>query len=188
MTDLLANSDASIKVVRNIELRKFHDSRGSLFEMIRNEWVPETAPIQWNAVASKKNVIRGFHVHPNHTDYLVCILGTFTIKMRDLREKSPTYLLYQEVEMDAENPRALVIPPGVGHGFEFEYPSYYCYGIDSYWSLKDEFDCRYDDEELGIQWSLKTPLLSDRDNHSGTFSKLQEQLGPFQKFMCNNLV
>ena len=166
----------NINGVKILNLTKYDDSRGSLFEMYRNEWITKKQPIQWNIVHSKPNVIRGFHVHPNHADYLVCASGKFTIKMRDLRTKSSTYLQFQEVTLNSENPSALVIPPGVGHGFEFTVYAHVCYGLSSYWSLAEELDCRFDDKNLDIKWSVKKPLLSDRDNKSGSYQELIKML------------
>ncbi len=66
------------------------DSRGVFLEMFRQEWGVGGDLIQWNAVHSAPNVLRGVHVHANHVDYLIPIAGTLLLGLHDMRTQSPT--------------------------------------------------------------------------------------------------
>lgn len=162
--------------VKVVELKKFKDQRGSLFEMYRKSWDSGIDPIQWNIVHSVASTIRAFHVHIIHFDYLVCVQGQFYIAVKDLRKHSPTYLQNRIILVDANSPSALVIPPGVGHGFEFHNDTITCYGIDTYWEDDPELDCRFDETDLGIDWSFSNPLLSERDDKSKSFNELIQNM------------
>jgi dTDP-4-dehydrorhamnose 3,5-epimerase len=174
--------------VKIVELTKYRDSRGSLFEFYRENWPLGLTPIQWNAVQSVPNTIRGFHVHPHHYDFLVCIVGNFIINIKDLRKTSQSYLESRCIKLDSENPRALVIPPGVGHGFEFHVNTVVCYSMDYYFEKDKELDCRFDDKDLNINWSFVKPNLSERDDKSTRFKKLINDLEPFQNKFTNDIL
>ena len=145
------------------ELTPHRDDRGTFTELFRLEWETGVQPIQWNAVRSRPGVLRGVHVHPVHGDYLTVVSGRATIGLRDLRPDSPTHGLATAVELDAERPRAITIPPGVAHGFHFPVESLHIYSVSHYWDLADELGCRWDDPRLEIPWDPGEPHISPRD-------------------------
>ncbi|HCK84286.1 MAG TPA: dTDP-4-dehydrorhamnose 3,5-epimerase [Hyphomonadaceae bacterium] len=160
--------------VRTTKLAPNRDHRGTFTELFRREWVTGTDSIQWNVVTSHAGVLRGFHVHPQHTDYLAVVSGKMLLGLRDLRRKSPTFGLAGLYELDAERPAGWTIPPGVGHGFFFPVPTVTVYSVDRYWSKDDELACRWNDRDLGIDWPVKDPLLSPRDAAAGTLAQMIE--------------
>jgi dTDP-4-dehydrorhamnose 3,5-epimerase len=159
--------------VRLHELEPHADERGVFTEVFRDSWQLEVAPVQWNVVRSDANVLRGVHVHHRHSDYLTLVAGRATIGLSDLREGSPTAGLGAAVELAAESPAALIIPPGVAHGFYFPEASVHMYAVSHDWDPSDELGCRWDDPELGIAWPCDEPLISPRDRALGTLSDLR---------------
>ena len=150
------------------------DERGIFTELYRASWEPGVAPVQWNAVRSEANVLRGVHAHLRHTDYLTLALGRATIGLHDLRGGSPTEGLGTTVELHAGEPAALVIPVGVAHGFYFHEPSLHVYAVSHEFDPADELGCRWDDPTLGISWPCSTPLVSSRDRDLGSLSELRD--------------
>jgi dTDP-4-dehydrorhamnose 3,5-epimerase len=159
--------------VRLRELAPHGDERGVFTELFRDSWQLEVAPVQWNVVRSDANVLRGVHVHNRHADYLTLVGGRATIGLSDLREGSPSEGLGTTVELVADAPAALVIPPGVAHGFYFPEPSIHVYAVSHEWDPSDELGCRWDDPELRIAWPCDEPLVSPRDDALGTLSDLR---------------
>ena len=149
------------------------DSRGVFTELFRDSWGLGVAPVQWNAVRSGSNVLRGVHAHWRHADYLTVVGGRAAIGLHDLREGSPTEGVGAVVELDAEAPAGLSIPPGVAHGFYFHEPSLHVYAVSHEWDPEDELGCRWDDPELDLAWPCSAPLLSDRDRGLGPLSALR---------------
>jgi dTDP-4-dehydrorhamnose 3,5-epimerase len=149
------------------------DDRGSLVELWRTSWGMLNAA-QWNASRSQAGVLRGVHVHPRHADYLVVISGRMVVGLRDLRDGARTTAL---VELDGTHPEALVITPGVAHGFWFPEPSWHCYAVDHEFDPADELGCRFDDPDLGIPWPSDDVTLSERDRKLPPLAKLQEHVG-----------
>jgi dTDP-4-dehydrorhamnose 3,5-epimerase len=158
------------------ELKTHADHRGDLTELFRAEWQIGPAPVQWNFVGSRKNVLRGVHVHSRHDDYLIVLQNRMLLGLKDLRRDSPTHNLACIVELEGERLSAIHIPHGVAHGFYFPSDALYIYAVSSYWDLADELRCRWDDPELGLSWPTESPLLSDADNSAGTLSAMKRDL------------
>ena len=152
------------------------DHRGTFTEIFREEWDTGVRPIQWNAVASEARTLRGVHVHDRHTDYLVLLRGRASIGLMDLRPGSPTMGWSGMVESSREQLQALVIPPGVAHGFYFPQPSLHLYSTSEYWDPPRELGCRWDDPALGLRWPDDDPVVSIRDAGLGSLSELSEAL------------
>lgn len=139
------------------------DRRGVFLEAFRASWGTDIEPVQWNAVHSCENVLRGVHVHRSHADYLTVLSGNLLLGLRDIRADSPTNGNAAMLEISAVQPLAVTIPPGVAHGFYFPEPSIHLYAVSHYWDPADELGCRFDDDGLGLDWPSKSPLLSVRD-------------------------
>jgi dTDP-4-dehydrorhamnose 3,5-epimerase len=149
------------------------DDRGIFTELFRDSWSLEVKPVQWNAVSSVANVLRGVHAHWRHADYLTVRVGRATVGLHDLRQGSATEGLGATVELRADRPAALVVPPGVAHGFYFHEASLHIYAVDHEWDPTDELGCRWDEPELGVDWPCVEPLLSPRDAALGSLSELR---------------
>ena len=66
--------------------------------------------------------------------------------------------------MSAENKKQLYIPKGFAHGFltvtddvEVQYK------VDEFYSKENDRSIRYDDPEIGIDWGIENPILSEKD-------------------------
>ena len=161
---MAVSQDTELTGVRVVPLTAHADDRGEFVEVFRDEWPLDLRPVQWNAVRSQAGVLRGVHVHVTHHDYLTVLAGTLVLGLHDLRPDSPTAGRSTLLTLEADNPSAVAIPPGVCHGFWFPEPSVHLYGVDRYWNVEDELGCRYDDPALGLDWPLDAaPLLSERD-------------------------
>jgi dTDP-4-dehydrorhamnose 3,5-epimerase len=106
-------------------------------------------------------------------DYLTLAVGRATIGLHDLRAESPTEGLATTVELDADEPAALVIPVGVAHGFYFHATSVHVYAVSHEFDPADELGCRWDDPDLHIDWPRPEPLISPRDWGLGSLNELR---------------
>lgn len=161
-----------ISDVRLIPLRSNPDDRGALTEVFRSEWLSEGGFVQWNAVQSAPNVVRGVHVHREHCDYLVVLEGRTEVWLRDLRTDSASCDVVEHVELTGVESCAILVPPGVAHGVASLSPSWLLAGESRYWSVDDELRCRWDDPGLGFSWRVDAPTLSAQDRGAGSFADL----------------
>jgi dTDP-4-dehydrorhamnose 3,5-epimerase len=154
------------------ELTPHADDRGVFTELYRVSWRLGIEPVQWNAVCSRENVLRGVHAHWRHEDYLTLVSGSATIGFYDLRPRSETEGHATTITLAANTPRAITLPPGVAHGFFFHEPSIHVYSVSHDWDMADELGCRWDDPALGISWPCSDPVLSERDRGLGSLAEL----------------
>ncbi len=147
-----------------VDLTSYADERGSVAEVYRQSWLPAAGPvIQANLSISRPGVLRGLHFHREQSDYWIPVAGTAFVGLYDLRQGSPTQGAKGELRIGDDERRALLIPPGVAHGFFAESDLRLLYFVDAYYTGQDEFGLAWDDPDVGIAWPSREPVLSERD-------------------------
>src|SRR3978361_931019 len=102
--------------VRLYSLKPPRDDRGSVVWVYRDTWELGCRAVQFNALISAAGVLRGVHVHVRHVDHMALLSGRMVVGLHDMRPASPTVGASCLLELDADAPRAVVVPPGVAHG------------------------------------------------------------------------
>ena len=119
--------------------------------------------VQANVSISRPGVLRGLHFHREQSDYWCPVAGSAFVGLYDLRRGSPTEGRKVEFRIGDDAPQAVLIPPGVAHGFYAETDLQLLYFVDAYFTGEDEFGLAWDDPEVGIAWPTRNPVLSERD-------------------------
>lgn len=132
--------------------------------------------VQWNFVTSRAGTLRGVHAHARHSDYLSVLDGEMLVGLHDMRPAAATFRRSALVSMHGATPSAIVIPPGVAHGFFSPGASAHAYAVDHYWDPADELGCRWDDPALDLAWPIDRPLLSPRDREAPGYAALADAL------------
>jgi dTDP-4-dehydrorhamnose 3,5-epimerase len=112
--------EGEIRDVVVYPLRKFYDDRGWLAELFRHDDLDEEFyPVMSYISFTQPGVQRGPHEHVDQAD-LFCFLGPSTFKMRmwDNRHDSPTYNYLMTLLIGEDDPRAVIVPKGVVHGYK----------------------------------------------------------------------
>jgi len=153
-----------------IEPQVFGDARGFFYESYnKGKWQEagiQADFIQTNVSRSARGVLRGLHYQwPNPQGKLVSVLdGEVYDVAVDIRRGSPTLGQSVGVMLTAENHRHFWVPEGFAHGFcvlsEFATFTYQCTAL---YDAKADAGIRWNDADLGIDWPLSAPLLSDKD-------------------------
>lgn len=154
-----------------IETRIFRDARGFFMETYKQPDFAEHGIserfVQDNCSHSARGVVRGLHYQLNpHAQgkLLTAVQGEIFDVAVDIRRGSPTYGEWVGEVLAAGNGRMLYIPPGFAHGF--------CVLSESatlIYKCTDTFDpqCErgiiWNDADIGIDWPVKNPILSERD-------------------------
>jgi len=156
-----------------IEPRVFKDSRGWFFESysVRNVeplGIKDVFVQDNHSYSAKKGVIRGLHyqVPPFDQSKLIrCTAGSVLDVAVDIRHGSPNYAKWFGVVLSAENKKQLYIPRGFAHGFlTLEDDTEIQYKVDNFYSAEHDRGIRYDDRDIGIEWGVDSPLLSEKDS------------------------
>ena len=153
-----------------LEPQVFGDARGFFYESY-NEAKYRAAGVdhrfvQSNVSRSARGVLRGLHYQwPNPQGKLVSVLeGEVYDVAVDIRLGSPTFGRSIGVMLTADNHRHFWVPEGFAHGFcvlsEFATFTYQCTAL---YDAKADAGVRWNDADLGIDWPLSAPLLSDKD-------------------------
>jgi dTDP-4-dehydrorhamnose 3,5-epimerase len=114
-----------IITIEGIQIKKLvvrKDNRGFLMEILRGsdkEKVDGPNKFgQFYLSTVYPAVIKGKHLHKLQTDHLTVISGHGVIHLHDERDGSPTRGRKMAVECGEENPKMVVIPPGIWHSTE----------------------------------------------------------------------
>lgn len=161
-----------------IEPHIFSDDRGFFFESYHRERYSHLGVknefLQDNLSYSVKNTLRGLHYQQPHAQAkLVQVLSgeVFDVAV-DIRAGSPTFGQWEGVILSSENKKQFFIPKGFAHGFcVLSDTAIFSYKCDDFYAPDCEGGILWSDPDLGIDWPVKAPLLSDKD---GRFTCLKD--------------
>ena len=155
----------------------FKDDRGYFLESYNNkklEQVIRTNFVQENESLSYKNVLRGLHfqIPPYSQAKLVRVIkGSILDIAIDLRKKSPTYGQHFKIVLNGNNKKQLFIPIGFAHGFLcLENETILNYKCSNYYHQESEKSIIWNDPDLGIDWGIENPILSEKDKLAENFT------------------
>lgn len=152
--------------------RVFGDNRGWFMESYSKRTLEEIGItddfIQDNrSFSAEKGTLRGLHCQTDpmaQTKLLTCLKGEIMDIAVDIREGSPTYKKWVAVKLTAENKKAFYIPAGCLHGFvSLSDDVEVMYKVDNFYSPENDRSIRFDDPELGVEWNVENPILSQKD-------------------------
>lgn len=158
--------------------RRFEDERGLFFESFNHKLFSEFVGqeinfVQDNESWSKSGVVRGLHLQapPYAQGKLVRVVkGKVYDVAVDIRHNSPTYGKWVGIELSRENGKVFWIPEGFAHGFvSLEDDSVFQYKCTNYYHKDSEMAIRWDDQDLGINWQVENPVLSEKDEEAESF-------------------
>ncbi|MBM3666311.1 MAG: dTDP-4-dehydrorhamnose 3,5-epimerase [Actinobacteria bacterium] len=153
------------------------DERGFFVETFRASWIEElrlgVELVQRNHSRSVGPVLRGIHMQREQAKLVRCARGRIWDVAVDLRPGSPSFRRWEGYELDDVSHRQLFIPDGFGHGFcVLSDEADVEYGLSSYHDPGLERGIAWDDPEIGIEWPIADPLLSERDRSAPRLAEL----------------
>ena len=162
-----------------IKGKRFPDDRGFFSEMYKEKlFADNQIPhfVQDNMSESKAGVVRGLHwqAEPFGQGKLVtCITGSIIDVAVDVRPNSPHYGKHVAVKLDSREAISLWVPVGFAHGFQsLENATRVFYKVTNYWNKESERALNPLDPALGIQWSKKDFILSEKDAEAPNFESI----------------
>ncbi|WP_339060914.1 dTDP-4-dehydrorhamnose 3,5-epimerase [Tepidibacillus marianensis] len=167
--------ETKIDGVKIIEPTVFDDNRGFFMESYNDRIFKDLGLdfkfIQDNHSLSRETgVIRGLHYQLNskaQTKLVRVVSGAIYDVVVDIRKNSSTFGQWLGVILSEDNHRQLLVPKGFAHGFCTLVPNTQVqYKVDEYYSKEHDRGILWNDPEIGIDWPITTPILSDKDqNH-----------------------
>jgi dTDP-4-dehydrorhamnose 3,5-epimerase len=166
-----------------IEPAVYGDERGFFVETYsRERWRQlgvDAEFVQQNQSRSSRGTLRGIHfqTEPGQAKLLRCARGEILDVVVDLRRDSPTYGQWESHVLDDVAHRQLFIPVGFGHGFAvLSDVADVAYQVSSYYDPATEAGIAWDDPDVGVEWGIAEPLLSERDKVAPRLSEIAGEL------------
>jgi dTDP-4-dehydrorhamnose 3,5-epimerase len=148
----------------------YQDSRGWFFEFYKEEAFHKagitTRFVQENQSFSKKGVIRGLHLQlpPFEQAKLVAVIsGKVLDVVVDLRKGSKTFGQVYKCLLEGDRHNMLMVPEGFAHGFVALEDSVFFYKCSNFYNKESETGILWSDPELNIDWSIDSPIISEKD-------------------------
>ena len=155
--------------VQLISLRTLADARGSFVKTFARS-VFDAAGVAFDFreefySISHRNVVRGMHFQApphDHAKLVYCASGAVLDVLVDLR-RGPGQGRVESTVLRGDEPRALLVPSGVAHGFmALEEGSLMVYKTTSEYAASHDAGIRWD--SIGFDWGVESPIVSERDS------------------------
>ena len=168
-----------------VEPKVFGDERGFFMESYNaGRYAEAGLPdrfVQDNLSFSRRGVLRGLHFqNPQPQGKLVSVLQgeVFDVAV-DIRVGSPTFGRWTGATLSAENKRQFYVPPDFAHGFVVTSDvALFFYKCTDYYAPASEGSVLWDDPEIGIEWPIESPTLSEKDRAASPLREMPENALP----------
>jgi dTDP-4-dehydrorhamnose 3,5-epimerase len=165
-----------------LNIDHFQDERGFFIESWnKRDFTEAGLPhefVQDSHSRSRYGVLRGLHYQDMRAPLaklVRCTVGRILDAAVDLRMSSPTFGKAFTIELTAENKTQLFVPIGFAHGFatlsdvcEVQYKQ------TDYYQPSCEAGITWNDPEVAIDWPIKNPVLSRRDQSQMSLKQYRE--------------
>jgi len=156
----------------------FKDERGFFVEEFRADQFAELGLpqkfVQENHSGSVKDVLRGLHFQwePPMGKLMRVLQGKAFLLSVDIRKNSPTLGEWFGLEVSSVDRRQLWAPAGFARGFcvlsDYAEIQYLCTGV---YNSRCESGILWSDPDIGIEWPVKNPILSKKDDGAQTLKE-----------------
>ena len=177
----------SIPEVLLLSPHVFRDERGYFFESYNQRSWSEAGVactfVQDNSSLSKKGTLRGLHaqVRTPQAKLIRVLEGVIFDVAVDIRRGSPTFGQWAGAYLTAKGFEQLFLPEGFAHGFCVVSDSArIAYKVTDFYDPGGEISIAWNDPEIGIEWPIDAPLLSDKDHSAARLADLKDALPHWQ--------
>lgn len=170
--------ETSIPGLLVLERPIFKDDRGFFREIVHKDELEAMIKkpfngVQLNHSRSEPRVIRGLHAE-NWNKIIVPVTGEAFLAIVDIRPDSPTFAKVETFIVNDQNRISLFIPEGLANSVCVlgNTAVDYFYLVDAYYDGTDTRAVVWNDTDLNIDWPIKDPIISDRDQNNPTLRQL----------------
>ena len=167
--------ETKINGLKLIRSTVYKDNRGFLRETFRKNIVMnENFPFDIMSF-SKKNVLRGLHFQSKNSQAKIITVtyGKIMDVAVDLRKNSPTFGKYFSIIISHKDDFSFYIPKNFAHGFlSLSNNTIVNYKCTDFYDPKDQHTIIWNDKNLNINWNIKKPIVSKKDENGVFFKSL----------------
>lgn len=162
----------------------FNDQRGYFFESYREDWLSFGRAghgwVQDNQSFSQKGTVRGLHFQRGEyaqAKLVRVIHGKVLDVAVDLRTGSATFGKHFSTILDVGKNNLLYVPKGFAHGFSVLEDAIFVYKCSNYYHKDSEGGILWNDPDLGIDWMVDSPIISEKDTLWPTLKEFSQREG-----------
>jgi len=157
---------ANIEGVSKIVLDTFQDFRGEIWTLYSKEYCDYNF-VSDKITISRFGVLRGFHGDTHTVKLVSCLSGQFQFAIADVRSDSKTYGNIQTYLISDNEPAVVVVPAGCvnAHLCLSDKCVFYYKWSEEYKGPESQVTVAWNDPDIGVDWVIKSPILSERDKH-----------------------
>lgn len=148
-----------IEGVKEKQLTRYHDDRGYFAEIVRDDEKLLARFGQCSITKTYPNIIKAFHWHKKQDDLWFCVSGNLQTVLYDRRPRSKTKGETAVFYLGEDNPKIILIPKGVAHGYRVlgSKPAVLVYFTTKSYDPNnpDEERIPFDDPSIGFDWQIK---------------------------------
>lgn len=159
-----------------IEPEIHRDQRGSFTEIYHEEKFKAAGIrgrfVQDNRSHSRRGTLRGLHYQVSRPQgkLVWALSGEIYDVVVDIRIQSPTFMKWFGLILSEENMLGLYIPPNFAHGYSvLSNEADFFYKCTDFYAPSLERSIRWNDPELGIDWPVQNPIVSEKDARAPLF-------------------
>lgn len=178
--------ERKLKGVFEIDLESQEDHRGFFMRTyddtvfrdygLHQNWVQEN-----HSYSKKKGTLRGLHFQfPPHaeTKLVRALGGEVCLVFVDLRKGLSTFGQWDSIILSEVNKKMLYIPKGLALGMcTLTDNCTLLYKMGDYYTPESQGVIKWDDPDIGIDWPVDNPILSEKDSGGGSFKEFVEAYG-----------
>ncbi len=161
-----------------IEPRVFEDDRGFFVETFQKARFQEAGLecrfVQDNHTRSRGGTLRGLHYQLRRPQgkLVGVVRGEIFDVAVDLRRSSATFGQWFGVRLSGPTRRMVYLPPGLAHGFcVVSDVADVVYNCTDYYDPEDEHTILWNDPQLAIDWPIRGPIISEKDERGLPFAQ-----------------
>ena len=177
--------DSELTGIKILTPQIHKDDRGYFFESFNSEDFKNIGlPIKFsqdNQALSKKGTLRGLHYQLKYPQgkLVRVIKGEVFDVAVDIRRGSPTFGKYMGYSLSDKNNKIMYIPEGFAHGYVvLSETAIFQYKCTDLYHPEDEYGLLWNDIDLNIEWSVKNPILSQKDVNLPTLKLIDKKYLP----------
>ena len=150
--------------VVKIGLDTFRDYRGEIWTLYEERFSDDVF-VADKITISRFGVLRGFHGDPYTAKLISCLSGQFQLAVVDTRDNSPSYGNVETYLITDNEPAVVLVPAGCinAHLSLSDKCVFYYKWSKEYAGPDNQVTVAWDDPNIGVNWLVKSPILSERD-------------------------
>ena len=162
-----------------IERPEFPDDRGFFREVFHTTDIKDNTgidfkPVRMSHSLSKPGVIRALHAE-DMNKLVYPVTGEMFAAIVDIRPDSKTFGKVEEFVIKGSDSKTLFIPSGLANSIcvSGNEDVHYVYLVDVYYNAgADTKAVAWGDPDININWPVKTPIISERDENNPTLREM----------------